>query len=113
MDVDEIGRRLRHEWDAEDGFLTPLRWGECGPARAERFLSLLRSIDPADPAVFDRRIVGPMFLMPYYMLSHLQNSESLGVDTRAGRAVLYEALDLIGRIVAGGEGQSGGDRVDR
>ncbi|WP_446218357.1 hypothetical protein [Micromonospora sp. IBHARD004] len=41
MDVDGIGRRLRHEWDAADGFLTPLRWGEFDPARAERFLSLI------------------------------------------------------------------------
>ncbi|MEH1054732.1 hypothetical protein V6U89_05905 [Micromonospora sp. CPCC 206171] len=113
MDVDEISRRLRHEWDYDDGFLTPLRWGEFDPVRAKRFLSLLREIDPTDPATFDRRIIAPMFLMPYYMLSHIQNSESLGVDTRGSRAVLHQALDLMMRIVAGGEGAPGGDRLGR
>ncbi|MEW2326805.1 hypothetical protein AB0880_03215 [Micromonospora chersina] len=101
MDIDDISRQLKFEWSPDGGFLHDLRSGGFDPAKADRFLRVLGSIDPVDPAVMDRRIIGPIFLMPYYMLSHIQNSESLGVDTRRQRNVMYRAVELIGAIVGG------------
>ncbi|MBQ1038032.1 hypothetical protein [Micromonospora sp. C81] len=101
MDIEETSRQLKFEWSPDGGFLHDLRSGGFDQAKADRFLKVLASLDPTDPAVMDRRIIGPIFLIPYYMLSHIQNSESLGVDTRKQRNVMYRAVELITAVIGG------------
>jgi hypothetical protein len=99
MNVDQIVQLLRHEWRGEDGYLHGLRFGRCEPTAARRFLGVLESIDPDDPSRLDGRIVAYTWTIPFYMLSHIQKSEGLGRDGRDARHVLYETLNVLGRIL--------------
>ncbi len=101
MNVDDVAERLQFEWSAEDGFLRGLRYGRFDPAEAERFLAVLESIDQTDPTRFDARIVGRIWLIPYYMLSHVHNSESLGLDIAERQQVMFHANDILAGIFGG------------
>ncbi|MEV6306750.1 hypothetical protein AB0M02_45645 [Actinoplanes sp. NPDC051861] len=100
MDLDEVAERLAFEW-SPDGFLAGLRSGRFEPDEADRFLSVLESVDPADPRRFEPRIVGRLWAIPFYMLSHIQNSESLGLDTRERRRVLWRANEILAVVFTG------------
>lgn len=101
MNAEEVAERLRFEWSGEGGFLYGLRRGHFDSSEAARFLSVLDSIDITDASRFDPSIAGRLWVIPYYMLSHIHNSESLGLDTSEARRVLYRANDILAGVFGG------------
>ncbi|AEV87313.1 hypothetical protein ACWT_6298 [Actinoplanes sp. SE50] len=106
MNADDIADKLQFEWSADGGFLYGLRYGHFDPLAAERFLSVLNSVDPEDPARFEPRVVGRLWLIPYYMLSHLHNSERQGLDISEQQRVMFRANDVLAVIFGGRGGTS-------
>ena len=99
METEEILDRLRFEWSGADGFLYGMRFGRFDPEHADRFLATLNAIDPNDPRSRQTEILGSIWFIPYYMLSHITNSERLGVDASESRQVMYRTIEIIGEII--------------
>lgn len=109
MDVEDVSRRLKFEWASDGGFLYGIRSGHFEQAEADRFLAIFDDIDESDPKRFDPRIAGVIWVIPYYMLSHIHNSESLGFDVSRSRKVMRDVADRIAAIFGRRESASGDD----
>jgi hypothetical protein len=109
MNIAEMADRLQFEWSAPNGFLYGLSYGRFDPAEAERFSNVLQSIDKTDPRRFDPQIIGRVWSIPYYMLSHIHNSERLGLDVRDRRRVMLRANDILAEIFTGRSSASSSD----
>ncbi|MCT2281631.1 hypothetical protein M3G91_28935 [Micromonospora chalcea] len=101
MNIEDISERLRFEWTAEGGFLYGLRFGEFDEESAERFLELLRVASSGGSDRFDPRVVGRVWMIPYYMLSHITNSRKLGMDVSDKERVLRQANDILAVFFGG------------
>jgi hypothetical protein len=110
MTATELNVRLRDEW--EHGFLHDIRTGLCDPTAAERLLDLLHDVaaflgegTPAhidEPMTLDRRVVGRVWLIPFFIQAHIHVAEDLGIDTVKHREVMWRATDILAGVFGSG-----------
>jgi hypothetical protein len=120
MTATELNGRLRDEW--EHGFLHDIRTGVCDPSAADRLLTLLGDVavflgtgTPAhidEPMSLDRRIVGRVWLIPFFIQAHIHVAEDLGIDTRQHREVMWRATDILAGVFGSGSHLSDEDLAE-
>src|SRR6476660_6588617 len=101
--ADVLNDRLRDEW--AHGFLHDIRTGLCDPTAADKLLKLLTDVAVClgegtpvhldEPMTLDRRIVGRVWLIPFFIQAHIHVAEDLGIDTVKHREVMWKATDIL------------------
>lgn len=108
--ADVLNDRLRDEW--AHGFLHDIRTGLCDPTAAGKLIALLTDVavllgegTPVsldEPMTLDRRVVGRVWLIPFFIQAHIHVAEDLGIDTEKHREVMWKATDILAGVFGSG-----------
>jgi hypothetical protein len=80
--IDDWVAKLEREWDADNGFVGRLRFGDFDEHALARLVNLLKSIDIGAQACIPRSLVSVLWQIPYVMEWQVPHQTRNGGDVQ-------------------------------